>query len=92
MNDEEEREPDSQLYLTRIVDPEGFNLSVYQSLPILETALLQETDFEDRGPDFQRGGEHMGNQHAEIEQFLKDSVSALYGQVRLGLTVFGNRL
>ena len=75
-HEEEERETESQLYLTHIVDLGGFSLSVHQSLAIDETALLEETCYSDRDPDTQFGGEFMGNQHAEIDQFYNDSVSA----------------
>lgn len=77
-NDEtEEREESEQLVLTHIVDLGGFSLSIYNSLSISDTYLLQEICYSDREPDVQRGGHYMGNQHAEIDQFFKDSVSAL---------------
>ena len=86
MNCEEETESESKLRLTRIVNLEGFNLLVYSALSIPETKLLQEEFYCDRDPDTQCGGEYMGNQHAEIEQFFKDSVSELNSQIEICLT------
>ena len=74
--EEDERETNSQLYLTHIVDLGGFSLSVHQSLVIDEAFLLEEIFDSDRDPDTQFGGEFMGNQHADINQFYNDSVSA----------------
>ncbi len=90
-HEEEERETASQLYLTHLVDLGGFSLSVHQSLVIDETALLEETFDSDRDPDTQLGGEFMGNQHAEIDQFYNDSVSTRNSQIEIDLTFFGNR-
>ena len=55
-NDEDESREECELSLTRIVDLEGFSLSLYQELFIPETALLQEGLY-DRLPETQRGGE-----------------------------------
>lgn len=73
-NHEEEEEKTSQLYLTHIVDLGGFNLSIHRSLIIDETTLLAEIHHENRNPDTQVGGNYMGNQHGEIDQFYNDSV------------------
>ncbi len=86
-NDEnEDREKDSQLYLTHLVDVGGFSLMVYKSLIIDETALLEETFDSDRDPDTQVGGEYWGNQHAEIDQYYNDSVSVRNSQIEIDLT------
>ena len=77
-NDEYEEPEESELLLSHIVDLEGFTLSIYDSLKISDTLLLQGISYSDREPDVQRGGNYMGNQYAEIDQFFKDSVSALH--------------
>ena len=77
-NDENEEPEESELLLSHIVDLEGFTLSIYDSLKISDTLLLQGISYSDREPDVQRGGNYMGNQYAEIDQFFKDSVSALH--------------
>jgi len=51
-------------------------------LVIPEEMVLNGTDYEHRHPDIEKGGEYMGNEHAEIEQFFKDSVSIFDGEVR----------
>ncbi|KAL2057964.1 hypothetical protein ABVK25_001581 [Lepraria finkii] len=73
-NDENEEPEESELLLSHIVDLEGFTLSIYDSLKISDTLLLQGISYSDREPDVQRGGNYMGNQYAEIDQFFKDSV------------------
>ena len=77
-NNESEEPEESELLLSHIVDLEGFTLSIYDSLKISDTLLLQGISYSDREPDVQRGGNYMGNQYAEIDQFFKDSVSALH--------------
>lgn len=84
--EDEAREIESSLYLTHIVDLEGFNLLVHKSTFIPEGNLLQTGFFHDREPDTQRGGEYWGNQHAEIDKFFNDSVSALDSQIEICLT------
>ena len=76
-NDEnEDREKESELSVSHIVDLDGSNLSVHKSSYISETLLLQDMSYSDRTPDDQSGGEYMGNQHAENDQLFNDSVSA----------------
>jgi hypothetical protein len=73
LNDEGGREDEeSELRLKRIVDVEGFVLR--DSLLIPEDYLLQEGLYDSRDPDNQTGGEYMGNQHAEFDQFYNDTV------------------
>ncbi|KAL8707410.1 MAG: hypothetical protein Q9220_007555 [cf. Caloplaca sp. 1 TL-2023] len=73
-NCEEEQEDETQLSLCHIVNMEGDDL-LYNKICISETNLLHGDSYEDRKPDVQCGGNYMGNQYAEIEQFFKDSVS-----------------
>ncbi|KAI4287667.1 MAG: hypothetical protein L6R35_003073 [Caloplaca aegaea] len=72
-NSEEEMEKDSVLSLDHIVDPQGFNLLIASTRTISTTNLLRGESYEDREPDTQRGGNYLGNQYAEIDQFFKDS-------------------
>ena len=74
----EDTTKESKLILSRIVDLEGADLSVYHSLTISDSFLMKKKSYSDREPDIQRGGNYMGNQHAEIDQFFNDSVSASY--------------
>ena len=75
-NDEAEDEEfwERELFLNHIVDVSGFELLEDSSLCIAEDTLLRDIYGEDRGPDTQRGGGHLGNSHAEIDQVYKDSV------------------
>ena len=61
--------------LSRVVDLEGFQLSHLNDLEISHTQIWQTKSYRGRKPDVRKGGEYMGNSHAEIEQFFKDSVS-----------------
>ena len=73
MNDEGGQEDaQSELRLDRIVDLEGFMLR--KSLLIPEDYLLHQGLYDSRDPDNQTGGEYMGNQHAEFDQFYNDTV------------------
>lgn len=73
MNDEGgEEDAESELRLNHIVDVEGVVLR--EALLIPEHYLLQEELYDSRDPDNQTGGEYMGNQHAEFEQFYNDTV------------------
>jgi hypothetical protein len=73
MNDEGgEEDAQSELRLDRIVDLEGFTLR--ESLLIPDEYLLQQGLYDSRDPDEQTGGEYMGNQHAEFDQFYNDTV------------------
>lgn len=64
-------EEECELWLDRIVDIEGFTLR--KSLSIAEECLLQRL-YDSRDPDNQAGGEHLGNQHANLKQFYNDTV------------------
>lgn len=77
-NDVKEEPEKSELLLSHVVDLEGSNLSIYDSLKISDTFLLGGISYSGREPDVQRGGNYTGNQYAEIDQFFKDSVSALH--------------
>ena len=72
--EEEQREIESTLYLTHIVDLDGFNLSVHQSLAIPEMSLIHSIYDNDRDPDDRCGGYYVGNQYAEIDETFNDSV------------------
>ena len=73
MNDEGgEEDAESDLGLETIVDLEGYILGNSRSIP--ESFLLQQWLYDSRDPDNQRGGEYMGNQHAEINQTYNDTV------------------
>ncbi|KAL8719246.1 MAG: hypothetical protein Q9225_003731 [Loekoesia sp. 1 TL-2023] len=60
-NDESDQEEESELILSHIVDLEGLDLSIYRSLTISDTLLLQGGSYSDREPDVQRGGNYLGN-------------------------------
>ncbi|KAL9005009.1 MAG: hypothetical protein Q9188_002190 [Gyalolechia gomerana] len=75
-NGEEEEEAQSALSLCHVVDLEGSDLSMYNTMDISGTLLLHGTSYTDRQPDIQRGGNYLGNQYAEIDQFFKDSLSS----------------
>ncbi|KAL8838115.1 MAG: hypothetical protein Q9170_002256 [Blastenia crenularia] len=75
-NDEEEMEKESALSLFQIVDPQGYDL-INSTIEISTTNLLRGESYEDRAPDVQRGGNYLGNQYAEIDQFFRDSVLIL---------------
>ncbi|KAL8893888.1 MAG: hypothetical protein Q9192_004827, partial [Flavoplaca navasiana] len=72
-NGEEEMEDEAMLSLDRLVDPQGFNLLIGSTRRISTDNLLHGESYEDREPDTQRGGNYLGNQYAEIDQFFKDS-------------------
>ena len=76
-NCEEENEESKEISLTHIVDLDGFNLSIYKSQTISDTCFLHEINYINREPDVQQGGNYLGNQYAEIDQFFNDSVSVL---------------
>ncbi|KAL8924487.1 MAG: hypothetical protein Q9172_002652 [Xanthocarpia lactea] len=73
-NSEEEMEDEAVLSLCRIVDPQGFNLLIHSTLSISTANLLRGQSYENREPDVQRGGNYLGNQYAEIDQFFNDSI------------------
>lgn len=74
-NDEDETLPmESDMSITRIVDPDGFNLTLYDRLSVSDGDLVRQMVTDDRNPDVQRGGGYMGNSYAEIEQFYMNSV------------------
>lgn len=81
-NSEEEMEKEAVLSLDHIVDPQGFNLLIASTRTISTTNLLRGESYEDREPDTQRGGNYLGNQYAEIDQFFKDSVSVRAKKLR----------
>ena len=81
-NTEEEEEESKEISLTHVVDLDGFSLSIYNSLTISDTCFLHDMSYNDREPDVQQGGNYLGNQYAEIDQFFKDSVSALNDLLR----------
>lgn len=67
-----EEDAQSELRLEHITDLEGFTLQ--KSLRIPENFLLQQSLYDSRDPDSQNGGEFLGNQHADIDQFYKNTV------------------
>ena len=73
---EEQEDCPSELYLKRIVDLMGCDITVYDKRFVTKSRVLSIHHFENRDPDVQRGGGYMGNQHAEIYEFYKDSVSS----------------
>ncbi|KAL8907098.1 MAG: hypothetical protein Q9171_006003 [Xanthocarpia ochracea] len=73
-NSEEEMEEEAVLSLCRIVDPRGFDLSIRSNVGISTDNLLRGRSYENREPDVQRGGNYLGNQYAEIDQFFNDSI------------------
>ncbi|KAL8855247.1 MAG: hypothetical protein Q9198_010874, partial [Flavoplaca austrocitrina] len=81
-NGEVEEKEEAMLLLDRLVDPQGFNLLIGSTLRISTDNLLRGESYEDREPDTQRGGNYLGNQYAEIDQFFKDSVSVAANRVR----------
>ncbi|KAL8731000.1 MAG: hypothetical protein Q9166_003651 [cf. Caloplaca sp. 2 TL-2023] len=81
-NGEEEMEEEAVLSLDHIVDPQGFDLLIASTRTISTTNLLRGKSYEDREPDAQRGGNYLGNQYAEIDQFFKDSVRVAADKLR----------
>lgn len=81
-NAEEEMEDEAVLSLDSLVDPQGFDLFIGSTLRISTDNLLRGESYEDREPDAQRGGNYLGNQYAEIDQFFKDSVSVAANRLR----------
>ena len=75
-----EDEKTFQLKVNNIVDLEGFVLQ--QGLNIPETFLLQDRLYKSRDPDERTGGEYMGNQHAEIDEVYRDTVSCFDSETR----------
>ncbi|KAL8994600.1 MAG: hypothetical protein Q9169_005479 [Polycauliona sp. 2 TL-2023] len=73
-NNEEEEEEVSVLSLCRVVSPAGFDLTIHDTLDLSTTNLSRGASYEDRRPDVPRGGNYVGNQYTEIDQFFKDSV------------------
>ena len=69
------------LELFTLVNLDGIQINK-DILIIPEKMVLNGTDYEHRHPDVGKGGEYMGNEHAEIEQFFNDSVSIFDGEVR----------
>lgn len=63
---------EAELNLQRICSLNGLALAT--SLGISEDNLLQESLFEYRDPNEQSGGEYMGNENAELNQYYYDSV------------------
>lgn len=72
--EDEYAEVDEKLYLTRIVDLDGHDLTVYRERPVPASRVLAPRHFKDRNPDAQDGGGYMGNHAGEIHQFYRDSV------------------
>lgn len=62
-----------QLYLSRVVDENGFELQT--SLPISGDFLMQGQLYDGREPDRRTGGQYLRYQHAEITQYYDDTVS-----------------
>lgn len=77
---------EEQLTLRNIVDTNGFMLQIGLNIP--SSFLVQESLYEDRDPDEQAGGEHLGNQHADLEFTYKDTVC----QVISSLDAFADAL
>ena len=61
-----------ELRINQIVDLELFMLR--KSLAISESTLLQQELYDSRDPDQEDGGEYLGNEHADIEQFYSYKV------------------
>lgn len=68
------------------MDTDGFQLGLADGVPIAENALLQTVFGTERDPDQQGGGEYLGNQHAEIDRWYKDSVRAPETSMHFRLT------
>jgi hypothetical protein len=73
VNDETyEEEQEESLRLRDIATLNGIKLQ--DSLEIPKEFLVQTNLYEDREHDEQWGGEHLGNQHADIQQLYHDAV------------------
>ncbi|KAL9634325.1 MAG: hypothetical protein Q9204_003043 [Flavoplaca sp. TL-2023a] len=90
-NSEEEMEDEAVLSLDRLVDPQGFNLLIGSTLRISTDNLLRGESYEDREPNTQRGGNYLGNQYAEIDQFFKDSTLIIIPSHSILHFLLGNR-
>ena len=71
--DEDERT--SELWLNNIVDLEGYILQSETKIP--KDFLLQDWLYRSRDPDEHAGGEYQGNQHAEVQETYRDTVSRI---------------
>ena len=72
-NDEEyEEKAEEKLYLDGVFALQGIKLR--DSLVISEDCVVQRNVHESREHDEQWGGEHMGNQYADIQQVYRDTV------------------
>ncbi|OAL36412.1 hypothetical protein AYO20_04308 [Fonsecaea nubica] len=72
-NDEEyEQEGNEELCLNDVVTLQGTKLQ--DSLKISDDLIVQQSVYANRDRDEQWGGEHLGNQHAEIVQAYHDAV------------------
>ncbi|RMZ86419.1 hypothetical protein DV736_g6352, partial [Chaetothyriales sp. CBS 134916] len=82
----------SQLIAPQLMIATGMLMSLTNDgLTITEDSLLGERLYDNREPDVQRGGGYQGNQHAEIDQFYKDSGPDLYlGSVAATAMFLGN--
>ncbi|OAP58935.1 hypothetical protein AYL99_06232 [Fonsecaea erecta] len=77
INDEDEYDDSAQeeLRLEGVVTLQGFKLR--DALKISDTNLVPSNLYDDRQHDEQWGGEHLGNQHAEISQVYRDTVALI---------------
>ena len=74
-NSEEDLEKDFTWFLSHIVDESGdFLVGKNHEVKFSHGRFLFNPWFEDRAPDNQTGGEYMGNQYCDIDQFFNDSV------------------
>ncbi|KIW36506.1 uncharacterized protein PV06_11271 [Exophiala oligosperma] len=89
INDEECLDQgDEELCLNDIVTLEGFQLQ--DSLSIRKDSLAQRGLYESREHDEQWGGEHLGNQHADIEQVNRDAVAVIVSRDEMTEFLLGN--
>ncbi|KAI9894349.1 MAG: hypothetical protein M1814_003105 [Vezdaea aestivalis] len=74
-NDDDERNniKTRKLELSNLVDTAGFSLLIYKTMIVSESQLLRPINDENRNPDFQGGGNYMGNSYAQIEQLFDNS-------------------
>jgi len=73
--DDSSSQTDEKIFLEHVVDTEGSALSV-GSLRIAGTILTRPVIDDNRAPDVQQGGNYLGNQYAEIDQFYRNSVGS----------------
>ena len=76
-DDEGQEDKQLSVSLTKIVDLQGQPLSV-REIEVDRGMLAQDIPYEDRNPDFQQGGEYLGNEHETITRRYHDSVCYLW--------------